>query len=606
MSNKEQETKDDTKAIEEKALNYFKSFIEDSKFISQFLTDNDKEPCWDGHLYLYTDGIRDKKHFWGRVPIQIKGTEVEEFETENWKFKLEKDDLKAYLHEPTFFIVCQIKKDSKDRKLFYREMLPEFVNKLLRDIENNRTKRTRFYPLTDNLTEFEEQLMMFFSNSKKMVSFANSTLSISDAMKMGIKDFTFIAPKRVKGMKLLKYLSTHETYFYARVSKDFDIEVPLSDGPVRLAFKRDGEGDVKVGDRVFYKGYTTEIKDGRLIVTIADTIIINNPIDSEDPEGPTVKMTTHKQYLKDAIKDAEFVIALDDVGVLTVGDVDLNLAVNEKDYIADLRQRLACWKDLDVVLDKLHVNKPFDLTKIKNEQYRLIDLLIDTIGNGRTINLPKQKTGIFTLDISNITLLLYCVAGKDNECVVGDFFDKTVTIEYKVNEKETAKVSPFSYLQNEHFWEKIDNIDYDSIVESAQEVTKVNDFCFQMSNQDVLAMILASDATEKFDVERSKRLLDESLKLDEWLLDNDPRPDLNIVHLINKMQILKRQRELSAEEKQQLMQILEKDELEEPIKVAVNLLLENKKEVDELLATMPDEDKNTMKAYPIWKFYKRC
>ena len=127
-----------------------------------------------------------------------------------------------------------------------------------------------------------------------------------------------------------------------------------------------------------------------------------------------------------------------------------------------------------------------------------------------------------------------------------------------------------------------------------------------MSNQDVLAMILASDATEKFDVERSKRLLDESLKLDEWLLDNDPRPDLNIVHLINKMQILKRQRELSAEEKQQLMQILEKDELEEPIKVAVNLLLENKKEVDELLATMPDEDKNTMKAYPIWKFYKRC
>lgn len=84
----------DTKAIEEKALNHFKSFIEDSKVISQFIADNDKEPCWDGHLYLYADGIRDKEHLQGRVPIQIKGTEVGRFVTKKWKFKLEKADLK--------------------------------------------------------------------------------------------------------------------------------------------------------------------------------------------------------------------------------------------------------------------------------------------------------------------------------------------------------------------------------------------------------------------------------------------------------------------------------------------------------------------------------
>ena len=43
----------DTKAIEEKALSLFKSFIEDSKVISLFIADNDKKPCWDGYLYLY-------------------------------------------------------------------------------------------------------------------------------------------------------------------------------------------------------------------------------------------------------------------------------------------------------------------------------------------------------------------------------------------------------------------------------------------------------------------------------------------------------------------------------------------------------------------------
>ena len=141
----------DTKAIEEKALNYLKSFIEDSKVISQFIDDNDKEPCWDGHLYLYSDGKRDKEHLRGRVPVQVKGTEVERFQTKKWKFKLEKNDLKAYLHEPTFFIVCQVKKNSKERKLFFRELLPETVNRLLRDMGLNETRKTLFHPLTTDL-----------------------------------------------------------------------------------------------------------------------------------------------------------------------------------------------------------------------------------------------------------------------------------------------------------------------------------------------------------------------------------------------------------------------------------------------------------------------
>ena len=605
MSKKEQKTKD-TKAIEEKALNHLKYFIEDSKAISQFLTDNDKEPCWDGHLYLYSGGIRDKKHLLGRVPVQVKGTEVEEFQTKNWKFKLEKDDIKAYLHEPTFFIVCQIKKDSKEKKLFFRELMPEFVNKLLKDMDKQGSKMTSFYPLTENLTEFEDQLKVFFGNSKKMVSFATSkTLSIADAMKRGIRDFTFIAPGRFTGMELLKYLSTHEPYFYANVAKDLDIEMPVSDGPARLAFKRSDNGDVKVGNRVFYKGYTSEIENGHFVVFIADIITIDIPMDVADEVESAVKMTVKNQFLKDAINVAEFVAALNDVGVLTIGDIELNLALNEKEFVDDLRQSLACWKELDAVLDKLHVTKPFDLTKIKKDQNRLIDLLINTVGKGHTVKLPKQQSTILTIEISNITLLLYCTVGMDNECVLGDFFDKTVNIAYKANEKETVNVSPFSYLRNEHFWEKIDNIDYDSIVESAQKSAKSHDFCFQMSNYDVLAMILASDAVEKSDVERSKKLLVEALKLDEWLLNNDPSPDYNMVHVINKMQILKRQRELSIEESQQLETILKIDKLEATIKVAVNLLLGNMKEVDELFVALPDEDKNVVQAFPIWKFYKQ-
>lgn len=150
------------------------------------MAEDDKEPCWDGHLYLYSDGMRDKEHLLGRVPVQIKGTEVVHFVTKKWKFELEKVDLKAYLHEPTFFIVCQVKKDSKERKLFYRELLPDLVNKLLRDMGQHKFRKTLFHPLTNDLKEFEDQLKIFMGNSKKMVSFADAKpLSIDEAIKKG-------------------------------------------------------------------------------------------------------------------------------------------------------------------------------------------------------------------------------------------------------------------------------------------------------------------------------------------------------------------------------------------------------------------------------------
>lgn len=256
MGNQDREAKD-TKAVEEKALNYLKYFIEDSKVISQFIADNDKEPCWDGHLYLYSEEKRDKTHLRGRVPVQVKGIEVERFQTKKWKFKLEKNDLKAYLHEPTFFIVCQVKKDSKERKLFFRELLPDTVNRLLRDMGKNETRKTLFHPLTEDLHEFEEQLNVFMANSRKMISFADSKpVTMDDVRAKGIKDFTFIAPvKSADKLQLFKYLSTHETYLYAKLSKELNIDVPISGGPMKFSFQRELDAEIKVGNKVFYHGY---------------------------------------------------------------------------------------------------------------------------------------------------------------------------------------------------------------------------------------------------------------------------------------------------------------------------------------------------------------
>ena len=596
----------DTKAIEEKALNHFKSFIEDSKVISQFIADNDKEPCWDGHLYLYADGIKDKEHLQGRVPVQIKGTEVDSFVTKKWKYKLEKADLKAYLEEPTFFIVCQVKRDSKDRMLFFRELLPDLVNKLLRDMGKNETRKTLFHPLTDDLKEFEDQLMVFLSNSKKMISFAHSNLlSMEDALKKGIKEFSFIVPtKYADRLQLMKYLSTHSSYIYAKISKELDVDMPLSNGPGRFIFKRDADGEVRVGDRVYFKGYHNEIKEGRIIIKIGNVMTINMPMDNTDMEQTTVKLITKAKYLKESINEAEFGVALNDTGVLSVGKLDLKMNVHEKEYVEELRQKLMRWKELDNVLDKLHVTKPFDLTAITDGQGKLIDLLIETVGKGNMVNLPGQETTLLFWEIGNIKLLLWCAVGKDGMCAIGDFFDSSIRIAYKISEDETINVSPYSYLQLDKLWEKVDNIDFDSIIASAEEAARQHEYCYMMSNYDVLAMITAADALEKTDVERSKKLLEEALKLDEWLIEKEIKDKMRPLHIINKMQILKRQRELTADERQTLEDMLNEEFAEDMVKAGVYLLLDRLGDFQKLFEKMQEDEKKSVKEFPIWRFVR--
>lgn len=596
----------DTKAIEEKALNHFKSFIEDSKVISQFIADNDKEPCWDGHLYLYADGIKDKEHLQGRVPVQIKGTEVDSFVTKKWKYKLEKADLKAYLEEPTFFIVCQVKRDSKDRILFFRELLPDLVNRLLRDMGKNETRKTLFHPLTDDLKEFEDQLMVFLSNSKKMISFAHSNLlSMEEALKKGIKEFSFIVPtKYADKLQLMKYLSTHSSYIYAKISKELDVDMPLSNGPGRFIFQRDDDGEVRVGDRVYFKGYHNEIKEGRIIIKIGNVMTINMPMDNTDMEQTTVKLITKAKYLKESINEAEFGVALNDTGVLSVGKLDLKMNVHEKEYVEELRQKLMRWKELDNVLDKLHVTKPFDLTAITDGQGKLIDLLIETVGKGNMVNLPGQETTLLFWEIGNIKLLLWCAVGKDGMCAIGDFFDRSIRIAYKISEDETINVSPYSYLQLDKLWEKVDNIDFDSIIASAEEAARQHEYCYMMSNYDVLAMITAADALEKTDVERSKKLLEEALKLDEWLIEKEIKDKMRPLHIINKMQILKRQRELTADERQTLEDMLNEEFAEDMVKAGVYLLLDRLGDFQKLFEKMQEDEKKSVKEFPIWRFVR--
>ena len=162
---KEDKNNIDTKAIEEKALLSVKYFVVDSKVISQYIPENDKEPSWDGHFYLYKKSTKTKDDFIGRVPVQVKGIEVDKFVIKDFKYTFHTSDLRAYQTDPCFFIVCQEKVGTRENKLFYNEFTPEKLKNVLRSYGKQETVKLKMKPLTENLKDFEDQLVLFHTHS---------------------------------------------------------------------------------------------------------------------------------------------------------------------------------------------------------------------------------------------------------------------------------------------------------------------------------------------------------------------------------------------------------------------------------------------------------
>ena len=592
----------DRKAIEEKALLCFKEYIVDSEVISQFIDENDKEPCWDGHIYLYSEPQKDKKHLIGRIPVQIKGTEVRRFISKKYHFKIEVDDLKAYLHEPTVYIVCQEKENSKERKLFYRRLLPETIKNILKGKEKQNSVSVLMHSVPESLIEFENLMKVFHGDSKKQLSFADKkSLTMDDARKRGINEFSFLMPTKIMSpIELMKYATTHTSFIYAKIDKDLDIEVPIADGPFSFKFRQDVKKEIAVNGKIFYDSYTNEIIDGKMIISINDFLILTLPL--ENKKEIKLEIKNHLNSLKSSIKEHDFLLAIHDAGELTINGFTIKLKINEKNNIEQIRQKVFQWKRLQKVLEILHVNKDLDLSSITEEQGQFIDILIDTFLNKNSISIEKKENTILLQEISNVKLLMYIYTNSEGKGVLGDFFDHRIDIRYQVNASKTIKASPFSYLQNEDLWVKCDNIPYEMQISSYKNLGGDYEHIYELANLDLLSMIKAYDVVEKDDTHKRAQLLEAINNLDNWLLSTDKSDERHLIHTINHYQIIKRHRCYTEDEIDSIKSLYTNDEISMQIKVCLSLLLDDMQSFHTWYENCTDSEKTQLKSWPIWRF----
>ena len=117
----------------------------------------------------------------------------------------------------------------------------------------------------------------------------------------------------------------------------------------------------------------------------------------------------------------------------------------------------------------------------------------------------------------------------------------------------------------------------------------------QRANNDMLMMLLA------YDKQHDIRLLKAAENLCQWIITIQDENDKNI-HILNLMQIRRRERQLTADERENVMDLV--DSVDNMGKVACYILLNNKEQVNHYINKMSKSDVQFLKSLPIYNLYE--
>lgn len=241
------------KAVETISVNAVRDSIVCSDFLDQYIPDNDKEPSWDGSVYIYTDKSKTKDKLKGRIPVQVKGTEKDDFSKEEISFPVSTVDLKNYLNDGgAVFFVVYIGQKGLRKQIYYSELPPIKLKMYLAEAKGQKTKSIKLKKFPSDSNEKATIFFQCFENCQKQASFSNvQLLSLEELEKQGVLKGINIPVSAVGGIDPLTALLKNEVYVYAEL-KGSSIPQPLEIIPTNMCTQEKEPANISIGDKKFY------------------------------------------------------------------------------------------------------------------------------------------------------------------------------------------------------------------------------------------------------------------------------------------------------------------------------------------------------------------
>lgn len=595
----EPETYVDSKAIEQKAIIEVIRYFEDSRTVATYLNDNDKEPFYDGSLYLYRGLRRDNPHYIGRVAVQVKGEYLGEFKDGIYSYPVEMDAIRAYLHEGiAYFVVQEVK---RKKRIFYGLLTPIELRSIIDEKGEQGTYSIRLRRARDkDIKDIEAELIQFERDCNRQVSFVdNKPIEFEDLEKMKIHQFSVDVTVKSKRVNIFQAITEKPLFIYANVHDD--LKVPIGTGRASIALIKDVNLPVVVNGKTFFDHYRSKMENGKQTIIVGDCFTLQfDPNDRK--RQATLNIRRSSKLLKDVINEAEFLIELQAAKELTIGKQKLPIPFpDEHEMMIGLPERLKAWHELDDTLRMIGTNMDMDMSLVNRKDETAIETIIDMVYHGNARTLKRATIGINNVSIANLHLWLLVYKNNDGKYEIKNLFDKSLgfkaTYQYPEGKFEESMYSGF----NRERLMACDNFPYDDVIPSYEALREVNPHIYERGNLFLMELISAYDKTA--DEEKRKTMYEAALKIADWLIQND-KEDNALQNLINKYQLLKRNPGLTDEEKKQLKCLQLENTAGDEYSYAIALLLDDKDTYEYYWDKMNEETKKVFRdILPIYKFH---
>lgn len=583
------------------ATSYLKEVLATTDLLDPtYLKDGEKEPSWDGNLYLHENADM-KKTGLKKIPVQVKGT-IKASHPDKITFRMSLDDMDNYLRDGgVMLFVVYISNDKKRKTIYYESLLPIKI-RILKD--RNVGKKTIPVECKQFPSDPERMVsvcMNFYADMQKQRSFALAELkSLEELEKEGILEgltFSVMAYGRQKN-DVQSVLLQDTPYMYAKI-KGSPIPQPLEMIPIGIHVAEDVPCTISAGGKVFYNSAKRIRSEGRAEFCIGKSFRIV-------AEGTKTSFNyTPTNMLSDALIDTEFMIAFAEAGSLQLNDILLPVEETKnmgKDKIRAQKERLEYCKEVKAVLDILGLDVDVDIKKTTDADIKNTDRFYRGIVKGEAVaHLRPDIPPVAKVDYYNLTLIIgFNKIAEPGTYNLYDFNSAPMLFAYEDGVGGHLSTSRYEILKAEDFL-KLANIDLDKMVGSYKELSEY-EHVYVDANMAVLRLLSAYDESK----DSRKDLLEAAQDLAMWLLETDINEEVLSAarRKINLWQVLKRKGPLDKAILKEAYQIAEDSDQSDDIRVGANLILGNQFAAEKYFEQLPVNVQSEFREYPIFRYWK--
>lgn len=573
--------------------------ISHTRYLSPYIQSDDKEPSWDGHIYIFNDIINKKEDLKGRVPVQVKGKLCKDLTKNEVTYSVNVVDLKNYLSDGgvIFFLVYI---DNHTDKIYYSALTPVKLKHYLKDIGAQKSKSITLRVFPEDNNKKIAILENCLRDCELQKSFSRTGfLSIEELQNKDIEDISFQASvytdkNEINIIDSLLELN-EDIYIYAKIKGSKALH-PINAIIKSISFPDNENLPISIDGKTYYTFFKKNIDKDKKEILIGDSLKISmlRNTDTIDVSYEPSKM------LRASIIDLNFFINAIKAKYFFIDNKKIDFVIPKKELhdfdMTTQVQRLIMLQEIQDLLIALNVDNDINLDTLTSSDYKNIDLLVKSIIKKEPILNLKKGINVQKVKISDLKLLLILVNDQStSKFEIRDFFNSGYDFYYKDENDNSLRAPVFSYLKKKDYLD-VSNIDYEKVLTSYQTLSEQNCRITEIANNDMLQMLLAYDESSP----KNTKLLKVAKSLAEWIYATREGNISNEIKKINYLQIISRERDLVENEKQELMLMLENERLRTDIKVATHILLKNKDLARFNLSKMLLDEQNDFKAFPIY------